>query len=69
MVKINFPGSAARQTNFTANTNQSNESVTVVKINIQSGTNQFFFSPVTTYTSVPATRAQAEIDFYCGGGN
>ena len=42
-MKINFPGSAARQTNFTTNTNQSNESVTVVKINIQPGTNQFFF--------------------------
>jgi len=45
VVKINFPGSAARQTNFTANTNQSNESVTVVKINIPSGTNQLFFFP------------------------
>jgi len=51
VVKINFPGSAARQKSFTANANQSNESVTVVKINIQSGTNQF--------TAV-------EIDFYHG---
>jgi len=39
--KINFPGSAARQTTFTANANQSNDSVTVVKMNFHRGKNQF----------------------------
>jgi len=41
VVKINFPGSAARQTRFTANANQSNESVTAVKINFNHGKTQF----------------------------
>jgi len=43
VVKINFPGSAARQTSFTANASQSNESVSAVKINFQGGKNQFYF--------------------------
>jgi len=41
VVKIKFPGSAARQTRFTANANQSNVSFTVVKIDFQGGKNQF----------------------------
>jgi len=41
VLKINFPGSPARQTNFTANANQSNGSVTVVKMNFHCGKNQF----------------------------
>jgi len=39
--KNQFPGLAARQTNFTANANQSNESVTVLKINFHHGKIQF----------------------------
>jgi len=35
--KNQFPGSAAHQTSFTANANQSNERVTVVKINFHRG--------------------------------
>jgi len=41
VVKINFPGLVARQTSFTANANQSNESVTVVKMNFHRGKIQF----------------------------
>jgi len=66
VVKINFPGSAARQTSFTANANQSNESVTVVKNQYPIWYKSIPFLPCDN--PVPATRAhRAEIDFYCGG--
>jgi len=59
--KNQFPRLGCPKTNFTANTNQSNESVTVVKINIQSGTNQLFFSPATT--------VHFRASYACTGGN
>jgi len=72
VVKIYFPGSAARQTSFTTNINQSNESATVLKFNFQGGKNQFYFSPWDTRTLPRRLRVHrwkliftaVEIDFY-----
>jgi len=70
----NFSGSGARQTQFAANANQSNESVTVVKMNFYRGKKSIskvvivhFFPLCHPQTTMPATRAQVEIDFYCCG--